>query len=847
MRKVTLRGLLAHKLRLALTALAIVLGVTFISGTFVLTDTLNSTFSNLFTSVYHKIDYQVRGVAQLGSGANATRNLLPESLLASVRAVPGVGGAYGQVEGYAQFVAKDGKPISSTIGTLGVEFDPDQQISSLHLIAGGPPVTADNVVMDAGTAKSYGFSVGEQVRVLSAVAPPQAFTITGIAQFGSADNLAGATLAAFTLPTAQRVTGETGHLDAINVVAAPGADKAAVQAAIARILPAGVQVVTGQTVIDENTSSVSAALSFFNTALLVFALIALFVGAFTIYNTFSIIVGQRTRELALLRVVGASRGQVLRSVLAEAAIVGFASSAIGVGLGVLAAIGLEALLSGFGVTLPTGPLTFEPRTAIVGLAVGTIVTVVSAIGPARNAVRIPPVAALADRTADGAAGSGAAPGFMSTGRRRLIAGAAVAVAGVALLALGLSKPVVALVGAGAVFIFLGVAMLAPAIARPLSSLLGRPLAALLGTPGRLGRENSMRSPRRTAQTASALMIGLALVSAMAVFGASLSKTATSSVDQAISADLLVSANESGQLNTSLPAAAAAVPGVTAITTVYRDRFEFKSTISTLTGVTPQHLADDVILRMTSGSAAALTQGELLIDSTIASKDHLAVGDTVPVKFAYTGPATMRIGGIYQANVLIQSYLVSSGFFRAHFRTPAPGAVLLRTNGSPGAEAAVARALAPYADVQVQTRAQFEQAQVSSVNQLLGLIYALLALAVLIALIGIVNTLMLSVLERTREIGLLRAVGMRRPQVRAMIRSEAVILATFGAVIGIVIGTLLGLALVSSLRQQGVTETTVPVVRLVEFLILAALLGLVAASWPARRAARLDVLAAIAAE
>jgi putative ABC transport system permease protein len=841
MRKVTLRGLLAHKLRLALTALAIVLGVTFISGTFVLTDTLNSTFSTLFTSVYHKIDFQVRGVPELGSGANATRNPLPESLLTSVRAVPGVGQAYGEVEGYAQFVAKDGKPIPSTVGNLGLEYDPDQQISSLHLIAGSAPATSDDVVMDAATAQGYGFSVGQRVRVLSAAVPPQTFTITGIAQFGSDNNLAGATIAAFALPTAQRELGQTGLLDDINVVAAPGADKAAVHAAIARVLPSGVQVVTGQTVINESTSSVSQALSFFNTALLVFALISLFVGAFTIYNTFSIIVGQRTRELALLRVVGASRRQVFRSVLGEAAIVGLVSSAIGVGLGVLAAIGLEALVNGLGNSLPSGPLTFEPRTAIVGLAVGTVVTVLSAIGPARNAVRIPPVAALADRPVDETG-----TGFISTGRRRLIVGAALGVAGVALLAIGLSKPVVALVGAGAACIFVGVAMLAPAVARPLSSVLGRPLAALLGTPGQLGRENSMRNPRRTAQTASALMVGLALVSAMAVFGASLSESATSSVDQAISADLLVTANGTGQLSTTVPGAAAAVPGITATETVYRDQFEFKSAVQTITGVAPQQLASTIILRMTSGSPAALTQGDLLIDSTTAKTDHLVVGDTVPVKFAYTGPTTMRIGGIYQANALIESYLVSSGFFLAHFRQPAPAAVLLRT-GSTSVDSAVTQALAQYPDAQVQTRAQFEQAQVSSVNQLLNLVYALLALAVLIALIGIVNTLMLSVLERTREIGLLRAVGMRRPQVRAMIRSESVILATFGALIGIVIGTLMGLALVSSLRQQGITETTVPVVRLVEFLVLAAVLGLVAASWPARRAARLDVLAAIAAQ
>jgi putative ABC transport system permease protein len=840
MRQVTLRGLFAHKLRLALTALAIVLGVTFISGTFVLTDTLNNTFSGLFTSVYSKIDFQVRGVAQFGSGESATRNPLPESVLARVQSVPGVAGAYGQVEGYAQFVARDGKPVPSTVGTIGLGWDTNAQISSLDLISGNPPTTSDDVVMDASTAKNYGFSVGQRVRVLSAGSrAAQTFTITGIAQFGTADNLAGATLAAFTLPTAQRLVGEPGLFDFIDVIAKPGADKAAVQRSIARALPSDAEVVTGQTVINEEQTTVSQALSSLKTVLLIFALISLFVGAFTIFNTFSIIVGQRTRELALLRVVGASRGQVLRSVLGEAAIVGFVSSAIGVGLGVAAAIGLKALLGGFGASLPSGSLTFEPRTAIVGLAVGTLVTVVSAVGPARNAVRIPPVAALTDRATD-SAGS-------SPTRRRLLSGAALAILGVLLLGLGLSQPVVALVGVGAVCIFVGVAMLAPAIARPLSGLLGRPLAALLGTPGWLGRENSMRSPSRTAQTASALMVGLALVSAMAVFGASYSESATSSVDQAISADLLISVNGSGQLSDSVPAAAAGVPGVTATNTVYRDQFEFKSTLTTLTGVTTRNLADTVILRMKSGSAAALAQGELLVDSTTATKDHLAVGDTAPIRFAYTGPTIIRIGGIYQSNALIGSYLVSAPYFLAHFRQESPGAVLVSTNGSPAVDAAVTRALALFPTVQVQTRAQFQQSEIAQVNQLLGLVYALLALAVLIALIGIVNTLMLSVLERTREIGLLRAVGMRRSQVRTMIRSESVILATFGAVIGIVIGTLMGLALVSALRQQGITETSVPWVRLVEFLVLAAVLGLVAASWPARRAARLDVLAAIAAE
>ena len=714
-------------------------------------------------------------------------------------------------------------------------YDPEQKISPLHLIAGGPPVAPDDVVMDAGTAQKYHFAVGQRVRILSA-GPPRTFTITGITQFGTANNLAGATLAAFTLPTAQAIAQETGKVDDINVVTAPGASKAAVQRAIAAVLPPGVQVVTGQTVVNESTSSISQALSFFSTALLVFAFISLFVGAFTIYNTFSIIVGQRTRELALLRIVGASRRQVFGSVLGEAAITGLVSSVIGLGLGVLAALGLQALLGGFGVTLPPGSLVFEPRTVLVGLVVGIGVTVVSAIGPARGAVRIPPVVALDDRQSVAGASL----------RRRFIWGSVLALAGAVLLGLGLAQPAIQLVGIGAAGLFIGVATLSPAIARPLSSVIGRPLPRLLGVAGKLGRENSMRSPRRTAQTAAALMVGLALVSAMAVFGASLSRSATSSADQAISADLIVTATGSGQLSNSVPATASAVPGVTATTAFYGGPFEFQNSLTRLTAVSTAHLADTVILRMTAGTPAALSRGELLIDSTTARAKHLSVGGTVRARFALTGPAVLRIGGIYQANALIGSYLVSAGFFLAHFPPQPPAGLLLRTNGA-STNAAVTKALAPYPNLQVQTRAQFEQAQVSSVNQLLGLVYALLGLAVIIALVGIVNTLMLSVFERTREIGLLRAVGMRRRQVRAMVRSEAVILAIFGAIVGIVIGTALGLALVASLRQQGITETVVPVSNLVIFLLLAALLGLVAASWPARRAARLDVLAAIAAE
>ena len=843
--RVAVKGLLAHKLRLALTALAIVLGVTFVSGTLVLTDTLHNTFTSLFDKIYQHIDFEVRGKAAFTSqsGGSATRKPIPDSLLPKVRSVPGVQVADGGVGGYAQFVAKNGKAITTGgAPTIGLTYSADRQLSSLVLVSGTGPTTSHQVVMDEGTAKKYGFKVGNSVAIILP-GPTQRFDISGIVRFGTADNLAGATIAAFNLPTAQKLFNMEGQLDSIDVIASPGANKAQVQERIAKVLPTGVEVVTGQTVADEQSSSINQALGFFSTALLVFAFISLFVGAFTIFNTFSITIGQRTRELALLRIVGASRRQIFWSVLLEAFLVGLLASLVGLALGVAAAEGLTALLNGFGVTLPQGPLVFEARTVVASLAIGIGVTVISAISPARRAVRIPPIAALTSQQGS----------TEESSRRRVAVGSVVGILGIVLLALGLSLPAIQLVGLGAVAIFVGVGMLAPLVARPMSSVIGRPLAR--GVSGRLGRQNSMRSPRRTAQTASALMVGLALVSTISVFGASVSKSATQSISDAIAADYIVTASTTGGPPGGFSAAsattAAGIPGVSYVSSVYSGQFELKGAVKTLAGFSPANLSKTLILRMNEGNGpAALADGSLLIDSNTATKEHLKVGQRVPAVFAETGPTTMVIGGIYKPNAVLGSFLVGEDYFKAHNNADKlPIALLLSTakGASSTQTAALTKGLASFPNLKIQTRAEFEKTQEAQINQVLALVYVLLALAIVIALIGIVNTLMLSVFERTHEIGLLRAVGMRRRQVRAMIRSEAVILAIFGAVIGIVVGTGLGVALASSLKDQGITDIVIPWASLVVFLVLAGLLGLGAASWPARRAAKLNVLDAIATD
>jgi len=843
MRRITLRGLLTRKLRLGLTALAIVLGVTFVTGTLVLGDTLNRTFDTLVGGIYQHVDFEIRGtqtlsgISNTGVDSTANRRAVPQSVAGTVSKLPGVQFAYGSVGGFAQLVDRSGNTIGGSNSALGYSFDPNPQLSALKLVRGEAPTTSDEVVIDEHTASSNHFAIGDRVRILLPNGH-QTFTISGIVTFGSASSLAGSTLAGFYLPTAQRLFNSVGHDDTINVLLKSGANRVAVQREIAHILPRGIEVVSGQQVANELDQTIHTDLGFLSTALLIFAFISLLVGSFTIFNTFSITVGQRTRELALLRIVGASRRQIFGSVLIEAALTGLVASLIGLGLGVVAALGLKALLGAFGITLPSAPLVFEARTPIVALIVGIGVTTVSAIVPARRAVRIAPVAALVDR-------GGERPEALR--RRRVVVGAVIAALGLLLLALGLANAKIAPVGLGALCVFIATVVLVPAIAAPLASALGRPLAHVLGTPGGLGRQNSARNPRRTAQTAGALMIGIALVSTIAVLGSSLSSSAKQEVNSALASDFIVGGSDA--VSPTVAKIAAKLPGNAATTVVYTGQFDVRGSLESLGAASVQGLAANVKLSIVAGQGApAMARGELLVDTNTATTNDLHVGSVVPVTFAQTGAATMRVGGIFKYNPLVGSYLTGDAYFLSHFDHPLIDAVLISTApGTQHFERTLNRALNAYPNLSIQSKTQFLASEQKSVNQLLGLIYVLLALAVLIALIGIVNTLMLSVFERTHEIGLLRAVGMQRSQVRWMVRSESVIIALFGAVVGIVVGTGLGLALAGSLRNSGVTALSVPVGSLIVFLVLSALLGLGAASWPARRAAKLDVLRAIASE
>ena len=844
MGKATIKGLLAHKLRLALTALSVVLGVSFVAGTFVLTDTINHTFDNVFAEVTSGVDVTVRAQSGFGDdpGLEATRDTVPASLVATVERLPGVKQAEGSVGGYAQPVKADGKAVTTGgAPNLGFNWGNVDALNPLEVRTGRPPAAANEVMLDALTAREHDFRLGQRVRVLTR-AGSEEFTVVGTAGFGSADNLAGATLTIFDTPTAQRLFGKEGAFDTVDVVADDGVSPAELQQRLASALPPDVQVITGAEVGEETADAVKSGLGFFGTALLTFAGISLFVGAFIIFNTFSILVAQRTRELALLRALGASRRQVLGSVLAESLVVGLVSSAVGLGLGLIVAIGLQSLLKGFGIDLPSTDTQFLPRTVIASFIVGVGVTLVAAVGPARRAAKVPPMAALRD---------GGTSQTTDSLRRRGIVGAIVTGLGAAALFAGLFGGMdngLPMVGLGAGLSFLGVAILSPLVARPMAAAIGSPLPRIAGTAGKLGRQNAMRNPRRTAATAAALMIGLGLVGCVSVMASSIKESAVEIFDRSLAADYTISTDQFvSTISPDVAARLASQPEIGAVTGLKNGPFKIDDSTKYLTGADPTTVSEVLNVDVQSGEYSALGRGEILVAEETAEDEGWSVGDPLRVAFARTGEAELRIGGTFARNELLGSYLVSTAVFEANYTEALDFVVLAKA--APGvapqaSRAAVERVAADYPNVTVRDQAETKDQQRQQVNQLVGLISALLGLAILIAFFGIVNTLALSVFERTRELGLLRAVGMSRRQVRSMVRGESVITSVLGAVLGLAVGVIFGWALVSALSDEGIDDLVIPGGQLLTYVVVAAIAGVVAAVGPARRAARLDVLAAI---
>ena len=838
MLRATFKSLLARKLRLILSAMSIVLGVSFVSGAFVLTDTLGKVFDELFTTVNQNIAVVVRGdkVSDVGTQtASVTRKEVPVSALERVRAVDGVADAQGNVIGIAQIIDTEGDAVASNAApNFGFNWYESDELNFGEVSQGRAPEADDEIAINAGLAETAGYAVGDSAPVLTD-GPTTEFTIVGLVTYDGKTSLAGETSIFFTEAAAHELLNRPDTYDEVVVAAEDGVSQEDLAERIAQVVPAGTETVTGTVYTEETTSDVKEGLGFFSTFLLVFAAIALFVGAFIIFNTFSMLVAQRTRELALMRALGASRSQVIRSVLLEAVVVGALSSVIGLAVGIGVAELLKAIFATIGAELPDGPTVIAARTVIASFVVGILVTAVAAVMPARRASKVAPVAALRDA---------ATPDRSLV--RQTIVGAVLLAAGAAAMTKALVDGGLWLLGLGTLLSFVGVALLSPLVSRPIAGAIGSLFTR--GLPGRLGRQNALRNPRRTASTAAALMIGLALVSAVSILGASLKATVEKVVNGAVSADLLLITQGPGFPDDVIDEVSG-TPGVADVIGLKFDGVVVNDSTEFVTALDSAALGETLTLIEVDGSVDTLTPSTVLLSDAEAADLGVSPGDSVEMTFSSGATRSFELGGTYERNELVGSYLLDASVAE-DFRTDRNGVAMIQL--SDGADVAAAREAieedtAAYPTIEVQDRSEFVASAGQQVDQIVAIISVLLLLSVIIAILGVVNTLALSVIERTRELGLLRAVGMARRQMKRMIRVEAVIIAVFGGVLGLAVGAVFGTALQQALKSEGVSELAFPVVRLAVFLVVAALAGVLAAWLPARRASRLNVLEAIATE
>lgn len=846
MLSVILNGLWARKRRLVGMLSAVVLGVGFLAGALALGDTLSANFNQLFTQANAGTDVVVRAPAGVGTGLDASRPLIPQSLVGTIKAVPGVADAQPSITGSGQIIGSDGQ----VVGGLGPPrtagaWIPDPALTPYRLVEGRAPATDAEVVINKGAGLSGHLRLGQEIIVETPAGVR--VRIVGIVTFGNANGFGQATYAGFTLSGAQRyLTGRPGSVSSILVRAGAGATQPELAARIARALPGNLQVLTGAVVTQQTIADLTGGfLSALRTLLVIFAAIALLVATFSIVNTFSILMAQRSREQALLRSLGATRRQLLASVLAEALALGIAASGLGLLCGVAIAGLLKGVFDSFGFALPAGGLVISATTVIASVVVGIGVTVGAGLVPALRAARIPPIAALRSAAVE------TTPSL----HRPLMVGSGFAAVGAILLAAGVTAPAngVRWVGLGALLVTVAVVVLGPVAARAVAGWIGGPFESLRGMPGALARENARRNPRRTAAAATALMVGVAVVSLFTVFARSISSASTAGLGDAFRGDIAVVAGGFGPggVNPQLAPALAALPGIGTVSGIGTGQALIGGLAEQVSVVDPSTLPAVLDLGPTSGSLAALQPNQLAVSQAEAAKRGWHTGSSVPVVLPDGTRQRLRVGALYSSRVLTGDYLLPQALWAPHAlqTLDAEIYVALPKGVAVGPElAAVRHAAASYGQPAVQDRATYLAKAGSSINVVLGIVYVLLALAIAIAVLGIANTLSLAVHERTREIGLLRAVGQTRRQLRTMIRLESVVVALFGAAGGVGLGLVLGLALAEAAGQSdGLTKLSVPVPQLVVILALGAVAGVLAAIRPARRAARLPLLGAIAAE
>jgi putative ABC transport system permease protein len=844
-----LRGLLGRKLRTVLTAIAIVLGVATVSGTYVLTDSINNAFHSIFYDTRAGSDAVISGKSpfDVSSDTGTAAPSFDESLLQKVRALPEVGEAQGQVNGDAHLIGKDGKAIVyGGAPNLGFSIaDGASRFNPLHLVSGAWP-KANEVVIDKSTAKKEDFKIGQVVGVQSQ-GPVERLRVSGIVKFGSVSTIGGATLAGFDLPTAQHLFGKPGKLDEIAVASAQGVTTPKLVAAINGVLPPDTQVRTAQAQAHEDAKDTNSFISFLQKFLLGFGGVALFVGSFVIANSLSITIAQRTREFATLRTLGASRSQILRSVMLEALVMGTLASIVGLFAGLALAKGLFSLFDAVGFTLPNNGLTLETRTIVVALIVGIVVTLLASLRPALRATRVPPIAAVRE---------GATLPESRWARFRLPAAIVLTVLGFGSLLAGLfvsnlsTGQILLLMLGGALLVFFGVALLSVRLIGPLAWTLGWAPTKFGGVAATLARDNSRRNPQRTASTASALMIGLALVTLVSLLAAGIVSSFRGAVkDIWRNADYAITAqNNFDPIPIAASQAVKKTPGVVEVSDVRAGEASAFGSKIAITAVNPP-AANVFNLDWTHGDSsvmANLGDDGAFVDKDYADSHHLEIGSPVPITFADGGQELLNVKGIFDPPTGGSPFgrvTMSTKVFDTH--TPNPenlySFVVMKGGQTDANQAALDKTLQDFPNAKAATRQKFIDNQISGLSSILNILYVLLALSVIVSLFGIVNTLVLTVFERTREIGMLRAIGMTRRQVRRMIRYESIITALIGAAIGIALGVILASLLIA---RVDFIVLSIPIGQLIVFAIAAVFVGIIAAIFPARRASRLNVLQAL---